>query len=293
MTAPTITTSELLRTAAGQLAALPEPHLEAQVLLAHVLAVPRAQLLAHPQGLRTPAECSRFLALVGRRLAGEPAAYLLGHRDFWTLRLEVTPAVLVPRPETELLVERVLALLAPAAARIADLGTGSGAIALALAAERRGWQVTASDASRAALEVARANAARLGLEVEFLHGQWFGPLGERRFDAIASNPPYVAAGDAALATLAAEPYVALTPGPDALTALRHLIGGAPAHLMDGGWLALEHGATQAAAVRAELVARGFRHVRSHRDLAGHERVSEGQWPGAHAGPAQPGNAQKG
>jgi len=276
-----ITTSALLRLGAARLAGLPQPHQEAQVLLAHVLAVPRSQLLSHPETPRSPAERGRYLALIDRRLAGEPAAYLLGRREFWSLTLEVTSAVLVPRPETELLVERVLALLDPAPARVADLGTGSGAIALALAAERPAWQVSASDASGAALAVARANAARLGLAVEFLHGPWFDPLGARRFHAIASNPPYVAAGDPALAALAAEPYAALTPGPDALAALRHLVRGAPAHLAPGGWLALEHGATQAAAVRAELVARGFGHVRSHRDLAGHERVSEGRWLGRH------------
>ena len=273
-----ITTSELLRQGAARLAGLPEPHREAQLLLAHVLAIPRSQLLSHPEVLHSRAESSRYLALLDRRLAGEPAAYLLGQRDFWSLTLQVTPAVLVPRPETELLVERVLALVDPAPASIADLGTGSGAIALALAAERRAWRITASDTSAAALAVARANAARLALDVEFLQGSWFEPLGERRFAGIASNPPYVAAGDPALAALAAEPYAALTPGPDALEALRHLVRGAAAHLIAGGWLALEHGATQAAAVRAELVVRGFRHVRSHPDLAGHERVTEGQWP---------------
>jgi release factor glutamine methyltransferase len=272
-----ITTFALLRLGTARLAGLPEPHLEAQLLLAHVLAVPRVHLLSHPEAARSQAECGRYLALLERRLAGEPVAYLVGHRDFWNLTLQVTPAVLVPRPETELLVERALALV-QAAAHIADLGTGSGAIALALAAERPGWRVTATDASTEALAVARANALRLGLTVEFLHGAWFEPLAARRFEAILSNPPYVAADDPALVTLAAEPYRALTPGADALADLRHLIRGAPTHLEAGGWLALEHGADQAAAVRNELVARGFRHVRSHRDLGGHERVTEGQWP---------------
>jgi release factor glutamine methyltransferase len=187
--------------------------------------------------------------------------------------------VLVPRPETELLVERALTLCARPVAQVLDLGTGSGAIALALAVERPNWQLLAIDASPAALAVAQDNAQRLALtNVAFAHGSWFSGLHGRRFDLMVSNPPYVDARDPALLELAHEPRQALTPGVDAMADLRAIIQGAPEHLLPGGWLALEHGATQAAAVAGELVARGFGGVRSHRDLGGHERVTEGHWP---------------
>ena len=252
--------------------------LEAELLLAHVLATPRTRLKSHPEAAVDPAAAASFLALLERRAAGEPLAYLTGRREFWSLDLAVTPAVLIPRPETELLVERALALGPAGAARAADLGTGSGAIALALARERPGWHLVATDVSAPALAVARANAAALGATgIEFLAGSWFGPLAGERFDLLVSNPPYVAADDPALRGLAFEPPLALTPpAGDALAALRILARGAPAHLLPGGWLLLEHGASQAAQVRAELVAAGFAHVRSHRDLAGHERMTEGQ-----------------
>ena len=254
--------------------------LEAQLLLAHVLAVPRARLASHPEATADAAQAANYRRLLERRAAGEPLAYLTGRREFWSLDLAVTPAVLIPRPETELLVERALALTSAAVARAADLGTGSGAIAVALARERPGWRIVATDVSAAALAVARANAAALGAAgIEFLAGSWFGPLGAMRFDLLVSNPPYVAADDPALAdpALAFEPPVALTPaGGDALAALRILARGAAAHLKPGGWLLLEHGASQGREVRAELVAAGFAHVRSHRDLAGHERMTEGR-----------------
>jgi len=189
----------------------------------------------------------------------------------------VDPGVLVPRPETELLVERALALLPQPHASVCDLGTGSGAIARARARERRQWRVLATDVSAAALAVARRNAAALGLtDVELREGDWYAPLGDERFDLLVSNPPYVAQDDPALAQLAHEPRLALTPGADALASLETLARGAPAHLNAGGWLILEHGATQGAAVRAALVLAGLRHVRSHPDLAGHERATEGQ-----------------
>jgi release factor glutamine methyltransferase len=255
------------------------PDLDAQLLLAHVLGVARARLKSRPETAVDAAGAARYLALIARRAAGEPLAYLTGRRAFWSHELAVTPDVLIPRPETELLIERALALGAAPHGRAADLGTGSGAIALALAAERPGWQVLATDVSPAALAVARANAAALGLaRVEFRQGSWFEPLAGERYDVLISNPPYIASGDPALAdpALAYEPRVALTPGADALACLRVLVRGAAPHLADGGWLLLEHGATQAADVRAELVLAGFAHVRSHRDLAGHERTTEGQ-----------------
>jgi release factor glutamine methyltransferase len=251
--------------------------LDAAALLAHVLGVPRARLTSHPEMPVDLAQSEHYRTLLARRAAGEPLAYLTGKREFWSLELAVSPAVLVPRPETELLVERALALGPAVSARVADLGTGSGAIALALARERPQWHVIATDVSASALVVARANAAALGLtHVEFRAGDWYQILIGERFDLLLSNPPYVAAADPALRELRHEPPLALTPGEDAFAALRALVLGAPQHLAEGGWLLLEHGATQAAQLRAALVLAGFRHVRSHRDLAGHERMTEGQ-----------------
>jgi release factor glutamine methyltransferase len=272
------TTSDLLARGAALLArVLEQPELDAGILLAFSLGVPRVRLRSHPEEPRTPEDLERYLALIERRAGGEPLAYITGIREFWTLELRVTRDVLVPRPETELLVERGLALCRVERARVVDLGTGSGAIALSLAAERPAWSVLATDASPAALAVARDNARRLGLKVEFEPGNWFAGLTARRFDLVVSNPPYVDARDPALLALKDEPRQALTPGADALADLRAIIQAAPAHLLPGGWLALEHGAAQGTAVAHELVARGFGSVRSHRDLAGHERVTEGQW----------------
>jgi release factor glutamine methyltransferase len=276
-----LTIRALLEDAIGRLL----PHtdtasLDAELLLAHVLGASRARLKSHPEDAATPATAARFEALVARRERGEPLAYLTGHRDFWTLLLQVSPAVLVPRPETELLVEHALGLFPAAPIRAADLGTGSGAIALALASERPAWEITATDISEDALAVARANAHALALErVKFVAGHWLEPLGSRRFDLIVSNPPYIACADAALgqAVLRHEPAIALASGSDGLDAIRTIVRDAPAHLEHGGWLLLEHGAAQADAVARELVVRGFRHVRSRRDLAGHERMTEGQW----------------
>lgn len=254
--------------------------LDAELLLAHATGMTRAQIKSHPESAPSIERAKRFEELIGRRAAGEPVAYIVGHKDFWTLRLSVSPAVLVPRPETELLVERALALGLPGIARVLDLGTGSGAIALALAMERPRWMVTATDLSVEALAVARANASSLRLtQVEFHAGDWFQPIGGRRFDLVLSNPPYVDETDAVLRSspLQHEPRMALTPGSDAMSGLRSIIHDAPHHLEHRGWLLLEHGAAQAAAVARELVVRGFRHVRSHRDLAGHERMTEAQW----------------
>ena len=251
--------------------------LEAGVLLAHVLEVQRTRISSHPEAPVTSAQAESYRSLLLRRAAGEPLAYLTGRREFWSLELAVNPAVLVPRPETELLVERALALGPASRARVADLGTGSGAIAIALARERPQWHLIATDVSPAALAVARANAAALGCtQVEFRAGDWYRPLAGERFELLLSNPPYVAADDPALHELRHEPRLALTPGEDAFAALRALVLGAPQHLAEGGWLLLEHGATQAAELRAALVLAGFRHVRSHRDLARHERLTEGQ-----------------
>jgi len=254
---------------------------DAEILLADAWKISRTQLLLRAQLPVPPDVVARFTAHCVQRAAGVPVAYLLGRREFWSLEFEVNAAVLIPRPETELLVERVLAAVTTTSAAVADLGTGSGAVAIALAHERAGWKVVASDTSAAALGVARRNGERLAPgRVEWLQGDWFTPFAGRRFAAIASNPPYIAADDPVLASdgLRHEPRVALTPEGDGSAALLTLINGAPEHLDAGGWLALEHGTTQAVRLRAALVARGFTHVTSHRDLAGHERITTGQWP---------------
>ncbi|HTX06858.1 MAG TPA: peptide chain release factor N(5)-glutamine methyltransferase [Steroidobacteraceae bacterium] len=257
------------------------PELDAELLLARVLGANRARLRSHPEEIPGWQAARRFFELIDRRGRGEPIAYILGRKDFWTLELEVGPAVLVPRPETELLVERALALRSEPHARVADLGTGSGAIALALASARPGWQVTATDISPEALALAAANASRLGLSrVELVQGDWFDCLAGRSFHLLLSNPPYIAVDDPALAqpALMHEPRLALVAAEEGFAALRRIIRAAPEHLEPGGWLLLEHGAGQSAALAGELVARGFAQVRSHSDLAGCERMTEGQWP---------------
>jgi release factor glutamine methyltransferase len=284
----TSTVAVLLAAGAQRLASTPAacdpgatPALDAELLLAHALGVGRTRLRSHPEDVPAADAAARFLGLVARRAAGEPVAYVLGRKEFWTLELSVNPAVLVPRPETELLVERALTLDPGAEAAVADLGTGSGAIALALASARPRWRIVATDISAAALAVARTNALALGLtRVELLQGDWLACLSARRFQLILSNPPYVAADDPALGQpeLMREPRLALVAPEDGLAALRAILQAAPEHLEPGGWLLLEHGATQAAAVAGALVARGFAQVRSHRDLAGRERMTEGQWP---------------
>lgn len=257
------------------------PRLEAELLITQVTGLKRAAQNARPAAVLPPEQIAQFERLLGRRLRGEPLAYIAGTRDFWTLTLAVTPAVLIPRPETELVVERVLALL-PAAQEgaVLDLATGSGAIALSVASERPRLRVTATDLSREALQVAAGNARRLALErVRFVEGSWFEPLGEERFNVIASNPPYIAAGDPDLATDVRdfEPEMALISGPTGLECLGQIVGSAPPHLEPGGWLILEHGWHQADAVRNLLERAGFSHVTSHADLAGHLRVTEGQF----------------
>ena len=255
---------------------------DADLLLAHVLDKPRTWLFVHAEDAVAPADAHRFRTLLARRIAGEPVAYLTGARGFWTLDLAVTPATLVPRPETELLVELALARLPDEApVRVADLGTGSGAIALAIARERPRAEVVATDASRAALDVARGNAQRNGLgNVVFRPGSWWEPLGDEVFDLIASNPPYIAEGDPHLeqGDLRFEPSMALSSGADGLDAIRTLADGAPAHLRPRGWLLLEHGWDQGPAERALLAAAGFEAVATHRDLEQRDRVTLGRRP---------------
>ncbi len=255
--------------------------LDAELLLEHVTGLSRASFRAAPER-ELPARAGwSFQQLIKRRSLGEPVAYIRGNQEFWSLLLEVTPAVLIPRPETELVVERALAHLdASAAADVADLGTGSGAIALAIASERPAARVTATDVSKQALEIAQRNAARLGIRnVNFAEGSWFTPLAERKYDVVMSNPPYVAQDDADLAADVRryEPAQALFAGASGFEAIDVLCAQAPLHLKRGGWLIIEHGWAQSGAVRERLVRNGFAHVRSHADLAGHERVTEGNY----------------
>jgi release factor glutamine methyltransferase len=253
---------------------------EAAQLLAHVLDRSRGWLYAHGDALVPAQEAARFRQLVERRAAGEPIAYLVGARGFWRFDLAVTPDTLIPRPETELLVELALARIAlDAPARVADLGTGSGAIALAIASERPRARMVAVDVSGEALEVARGNAAMLGIDnVEFRRGDWLAPLDGERFDLIASNPPYIAEGDVHLARgdLRFEPHGALASGTDGLDAIRIIAATAPKHLRDGGWLLVEHGWEQGPAVRALFEAAGFVDVATERDLEQRDRVTLGR-----------------
>lgn len=255
--------------------------LDAQLLLLHALGRHdgnRAWLLTHDRDLLPSAEEAHFMALCRRRAAGEPLAYLSGRQEFHGLDLLVDPRVLIPRPDTETLVDWALDVLAGhAGATVVDLGTGSGAIALALKHARPDLHLCAIDASGEALSVARHNAQRLRLEVQFLQGCWLDGV-PGRFHAIVSNPPYIAAQDPHLSALGHEPRQALTSGTQGLDDLRHIIAQAPAHLEPGGWLLLEHGYDQAAVVRSLLIDKGFAHVQSRRDLSGIERCSGGQWP---------------
>jgi release factor glutamine methyltransferase len=259
-------------------ASLPLDALENRILLQHALGLSRVGLITQSERALTEDEAERLAALVRRRLDGEPIAYIVGRREFFGLDFEVNPAVLIPRPDTELIVELAIERLAPQG-RLLDMGTGSGAIAVAAAHTRKDARVTALDVSEAALAVARANAAANGAEVRFLRSDWFAALGEERFEVIASNPPYIAAGDEHLSQgdLRFEPVGALTDHADGLSALRIIAAGAQAHLVAGGWLLLEHGYDQAAQVRALLAAQGYGEVWSWRDLAGIERVSGGRW----------------
>ncbi|MGN2249094.1 peptide chain release factor N(5)-glutamine methyltransferase [Frateuria sp. GZRe14] len=257
---------------------------EAAILLAHALGKPRSWLLAHADDPADTAGAAAFAELVERRAAGEPVAYLTGHRGFWTLDLEVTPATLIPRPETELLVELALAKLPrEGAPRVADLGTGSGAIALAIARECPHTRVLATDASAAALAVARRNAeANRIRNVGFAQGDWFAALGDERFDLIVSNPPYIAADDPHLerGDLRFEPGSALASGSDGLDDIRRIVAGARSHLAGDGWLLFEHGWDQGTAVRGLLDAAGYRDVFTAQDLEQRDRVSGGSLDGS-------------
>jgi len=244
-----------------------------------VLDKPRSYLYAHADEKPAAERFDIFAGLLQRRCQGEPLAYITGLREFWSMDLVVNRHTLIPRPETEVLVEQALARLEPGPRAVLDLGTGSGAIALALAGERPGDRVVATDISRDALAVARYNASRLDIDnIEFLSGNWFEPVGGRRFDLIASNPPYVADGDPHLGLngLPYEPITALVAGKDGLDCIRDLAREAPAHLNPGGYLLIEHGYSQAEQVASILAGQGFTDIQHHSDMAGIPRVSSGK-----------------
>ena len=264
----------------GQARAAGVDRLDAQLLLARLLGQPRTWLLAHDDATLAAPQLAAWTRQIARRAAGEPLAYLLGEKEFHGLLLEVDANVLVPRPDTEILVDWALELLdgtlyERSPQRVVDLGTGSGAIAIAVKQEHPAAQVSATDASAAALGVARANAERLGMNVSFAIGSWWDAVGDAVFDLVLSNPPYIAAADPHLEALRHEPLAALTPGGDGLAALRHIIGGACPHLPPGGWLLVEHGYDQADAVQALLRAHGFSEIATRADIAGRSRCTGG------------------
>ncbi len=267
-----LTLSELLRTSGIDL-------IDARALMRMLLGVNDAYLIAHGSDVLAPNEQACYRALVARRVAGEPIAYILGEREFYSRTFKVTPAVLIPRPETELLVDLALECLSrDRESSVLDLGTGSGCIAISIALECRTAHVVAVDQSREALQLARLNARCLVTNnVECRESNWFHAVGDQRFNVMVSNPPYVAAGDAHLqqGDLRFEPQTALVAGIDGLDCIRVIVAGARAHLVPGGWLLFEHGYNQASRCRALLTDAGFAEVQSWRDLAGFERVSGG------------------
>ena len=278
-----MTVRELIDAATRRLGGT-EARIDAELLLAHALGKSRAWLYAWPEHSAAGDVLDDFERLVAARARGEPIAYLVGRREFWSLDLAVTRDVLIPRPETELLVECALGRIpGESDASIADLGTGSGAIALAIARERPHATIVAVDASVAALDVAQGNARRLALRnIDFVQSDWFSALDGRAFDVVVSNPPYIAAADSHLGEgdVRFEPRAALVSGADGLDAIRSISAAAPLHLRDRGWLLLEHGWDQGLSVRTLLAGRGFTHVESVRDVGGHERVTLGCWSNA-------------
>jgi release factor glutamine methyltransferase len=276
------TVRELLKCAGVALAGASTcPTLDAEVLLAASLGCGRSRLYAWPEWVPRPAEVVCFHTWLAKRRAGYPVAYLLGQREFWGLNLRVSEATLIPRPETERLVELALERIDPKrTTNIADLGTGSGAVALALARERPLSRIVASDVSEQALDVAQENARRLGIRnINFEQGDWFGGFSsQQRLDVVVSNPPYVAEGDRALIDLRYEPQAALAAGPDGLAAIRHIVAEAPRWLRCGGWILIEHGADQGLRVAGLLRQYGYLKIATERDLGGLDRVSLGQRP---------------
>ena len=271
--------ASLLR--AADLPDSPTARLDAELLLSAALGKSRSYLHTWPEKIVSSEDALTFAGYLQRRRSGEPVAYILGQQGFWKLDLEVAPHTLIPRPDTELLVEAALELLPATSTQVLDLGTGSGAIALALASERPAWRVTAVDRVLEAVALAERNRQRLHLNnATVLNSHWFSALQGHRYDLIISNPPYIAANDPHLVAgdVRFEPASALVAGPDGLDDLRHIITEAPAHLNAAGWLLLEHGYDQAPAVRDLLLSEGFEEVHSRIDLGGHERITLGRRP---------------
>ncbi|MEE4105946.1 peptide chain release factor N(5)-glutamine methyltransferase [Pseudomonas viridiflava] len=272
--------ASLLRSA--ELPDSPTARLDAELLLAAALGKPRSFLHTWPERIVSTEAALAFAGYLQRRRTGEPVAYILGQQGFWKLDLEVAPHTLIPRPETEMLVEAALELVpAFAPVQVLDLGTGTGAIGLALANDRQQWKITAVDRVLEAVELAERNRQRLQLaNAEVLSSHWFSALEGRQFDLIISNPPYIAETDPHLSMgdVRFEPGSALTSGPDGLDDLRTIISEAPAHLTPGGWLLLEHGYDQGPAVRELLIRHGFERIQTRRDLGEHERITFGCMP---------------
>lgn len=271
----------LARAEAALAAGSDTPRLDAELLLAKVLERPRSHFRAWPENPVEPEALARFDELLSRRVAGEPVAYLLGERAFWTLDLDVTSDTLIPRPDTERLVEAAIERIpSDSPCRVLDLGTGSGALALAIAHERPFADVVAVDKSAAALDVARRNAIRNNISnVSFIQSDWWQELAGETFDIVASNPPYIRTGDPHLAAgdVRFEPRSALVAGEDGLDAIRAILAGIRSHLRPGGWLLFEHGHDQGDAISAMLASEGFENIRCLKDLGGNDRVSIGQY----------------
>jgi release factor glutamine methyltransferase len=276
MSQPATTTELALAAATARIAgASDSPRLDAEILLAWVLGVPRSRLFTDPESVLTDASAHDFRAAVCRRRQGEPVAYIIGRKEFWSLDLIVSPATLVPRPETETLVEQALRLIAADdPCRVLDLGTGSGAIAIVIASERPRAEIVATDMSPAALDIARRNADLHAVRnIHFVEGNWIEPVRSQRFEVVVSNPPYVCDNDAVLKTLHHEPRAALAAGPQGMDAIRTIAETARAVLVADGWLLLEHGAGQRDAVAAVMRGFGWTDISCFRDLSGQPRVT--------------------
>lgn len=275
---PSLTCEALLKRASARIDS-DSPGLDAELLLSHITGLSRTSFRAWPEREVTGSQAEAFEALVTRRAAGKPVAYLLGHQEFWSLPLKVSASTLIPRPDTECLVETALGLPLPEQALVLDLGTGTGAIALALASERPGWRITACDMVAEAVALARDNAKALGLTVSVVQSAWFSQLEPALFDLIVSNPPYIPDNDHHLAEgdVRFEPASALVSGSDGLDDLRLIVDEAPNWLVEDGWLLVEHGFDQAEAVAELFHARGFKDVEARQDYGNRDRMTLGRW----------------